>query len=61
MAGLVSVDYEKLSSFELFKGLNRSFVEKAAFGAVTKSLKHREFSLGSVILLKVFVSFWMVL
>jgi len=43
MAGLVSVDYEKLSSFELFKGLNRSFVEKAAFGAVTKSLKHREF------------------
>lgn len=43
MAGLVSVDYEKLSSFELFKGLNRSFVEKAAFGAVTKSLKHRAF------------------
>ena len=43
MAGLVSVDYEKLSSFELFKGFNRSFVEKAAFGAVTKNLKHREF------------------
>lgn len=43
MAGLISVDYEKLSSFELFKGLNRSFVEKIAFGAVTKNLKHREF------------------
>lgn len=43
MIGLVSADYEKLLSFELFKGLNRSLVEKVVNGAVTRNLKHREF------------------
>lgn len=43
MGILLSGDIDKIASFELFHGLSRSVIEKAAFGAISKQLKHREY------------------